>query len=74
MYCSKNYQTQGGDEWVIGGKLTIKDGAEIEGLPSFSPAENQTNSTAEDLETFVTDFNSLLQKLKAAGIMEADSE
>lgn len=72
MYNTKNYQAQGGDEWVIGGKLTVKEGAEIEGLPSFSPAENQADSTAEDINALVTDFNALLQKLKAAGLMKEE--
>lgn len=72
MYNAKNYQVQGGDEWVIGGKLTIKEGAEIEGFPSFSPAENQADSTAEDTSALVTDFNALLQKLKTAGLMKEE--
>ena len=72
MYNAKNYQAQGGDEWVIGGKLTVKEGAEIEGLPSLYPAENQAGSTAEDISALVTDFNLLLQKLKAAGLMKEE--
>lgn len=72
MYNSKNYQTQGGDEWIIGGKLTVKEGAEIEGFSSFSPAENQTDSTAEDISELITDFNSLLQKLRTAGLMKEE--
>ena len=72
MYNAKNYQAQNGDEWVIGGKLTIKEGAEIEGLPSFTPAESQASSTAEEVSTLVSDFNSLLQKLKTAGLMKEE--
>ena len=30
-YQGKNYRAQGGDEWVIGGKLTFLQGAEITG-------------------------------------------
>ena len=37
-------------------------------------AENQADSTAEDTATLVTDFNALLSKLKAAGLMAADEE
>lgn len=70
MYNAKNYQAQGGDEWVIGGKLTVKEGAEIKGLLSFFPAESQADSTAEDINALVTDFNLLLQKLRAAGLMK----
>jgi len=35
-------------------------------------AENQAASTAENLEGLVADFNALLTKLKAAGIMTPD--
>ena len=37
-------------------------------------AENQKDSTAENIEGLVTDFNALLNKLKAAGLMESDTE
>lgn len=74
MYNTKNYQAQNGDEWVIGGKLTIKEGAEILGFPSFSPCENQADSTATTIADLKTDFNSLLEKLIAAGLMKNDSE
>jgi hypothetical protein len=33
---------------------------------------NQSESTAEDIETLLGDFNSLLLKLKASGLMEDD--
>lgn len=36
---------------------------------SFTPAANQANSTATDVTGIVGDFNALLAKLKAAGIM-----
>jgi hypothetical protein len=64
-----NYQTDG--EWVIGGKLTILENATVTGLAT-PKAENQADSTAEDVAGLVTDFNSLLAKLKAAGLMAAD--
>ena len=35
-----------------------------------SPAAAQADSTATDVETLVADFNALLAKLRAAGIME----
>jgi hypothetical protein len=66
---TKNYQTDG--EWVIGGKLTILDGAAITGLTT-PKAAYQANSAAEDVATLVTDFNALLAKLKAAGLMVAE--
>jgi len=72
-YNTKNYIEQGGDKTVIGGTLEIKEGATVTGLPSsFTPLENQAPSTAEDVTSLVADFNALLLKLKAAGLMTAD--
>lgn len=72
-YNTKNYTEQGGDKTVIGGALEIKEGATITGLPSsFTPVENQIKSTAEDITSLVSDFNALLSKLKAAGLMMSD--
>ena len=72
-YSAKNYTEQGGDKTVIGGTLEIKEGATVTGLPSsFTPAENQAASTAEDISSLVADFNALLSKLKTAGLIEAD--
>ena len=68
-YNSKNYQAQGGDEWVVGGKLTIEDGAKLEGFPK---ASNQAESTATTISDLKTDFNAMLEKLKSAGLMESD--
>jgi hypothetical protein len=67
----KNYTEQGGDKTVIGGALEIKEGASVTGL-SFPVATNQANSTASTIAGLVTDFNALLAKLKAAGLMAAD--
>ncbi|KGP76469.1 hypothetical protein JT05_04490 [Desulfosporosinus sp. Tol-M] len=39
---------------------------------AITPAANQADSIAEDTATLVTDFNALLAKLKAAGLMAAD--
>ena len=36
---TKNYATDGGDTWVIGGKLVVEEGAEVEGLGGGSGAE-----------------------------------
>ncbi len=73
MQNAKNYK-KSSDEWVIGGKLTIKEDAEISGLSSFSPCENQASSTATTIADLKTDFNSLLEKLKSAGIMKNENE
>lgn len=43
-------------------------------LPEISVAENQAESTAEDVAGLLADFNALLMKLKAAGLMAADAE
>lgn len=72
-YTTKNYQEQGGDKWVIGGELKILPEAKVTGLPdAFVPAENQPNSTATTIAALRADFNALLDKLKAAGLMAAD--
>ena len=79
-YNAKNYMAQGGDRLVIGGTLEIKEGASVTGLPAAAAdnagmvnlAANQAASTAADIAALVIDFNALLQKLKAAGIMAAD--
>ena len=72
-YNAKNYNEQGGDVTHIGGRLVFEEGASVEGLPSsFTPAENQTDSEATSIATLKEDFNALLAKLKAAGLMAAD--
>jgi hypothetical protein len=68
-YNTKNYTEQGGEKTVIGGTLEIKDGAVVTGLPIL---DNQAASTAATVEDLVTDFNALLTKLKAAGLMISD--
>lgn len=71
MYATKNYITPGGDELVIGGKLTLKEGATLQGFPT---ADNQADSTAGTIAALKEDFNALLAKLKAAGLMSEDEE
>lgn len=68
MSSVKNYTEQGGERTVIGGTLEIMAGGQVVGL--FTPAAFQADSTATTIAGLVTDFNSLLAKLKAAGIME----
>ena len=67
-YNVKNYTEQGGEVTHIGGKLVIDEGGSVEGLQ----AENQADSTATTVVNLKEDFNSLLAKLKAAGLMAAD--
>ncbi|MCI9500539.1 MAG: Head fiber protein [Hungatella sp.] len=74
-YNAKNYTEQGGDVTHIGGKLIFEEGSSVEGLPSsFTPAENQVDSEAATIAALKEDFNSLLGKLKTAGIMTADAD
>lgn len=68
-YNTKNYTEQGGEKTVIGGTLEIKEGAVVTGLPIL---DNQAASVATTVEDLVTDFNALLTKLKAAGLMISD--
>ena len=67
-YNTKNY-SENGDRLIIGGTLEILDGAIINGMPK---AANQAASVATEVADLVTDFNSLLEKLKAANLMEQD--
>lgn len=69
-YNTKNYTEQGGEKTVIGGVLEVKEGATVTGLPVL---ENQPESTADTVEDLVMDFNALLTKLKAAGLMTEDT-
>lgn len=72
MATSKNYRTDGGDTWVIGGRLVIGKDAVVEGLPSATipKMDAQAQSEAADAEGLRKDFNELLEKLKAAGLMK----
>lgn len=67
----KNYKEQGGEKWVVGGELVIRDGGKLLfNNQEFKPATFQTNSTASTIEDLKTDFNLLLEKLKQAGVMD----
>lgn len=69
----KNYTEQGGERTVIGGTLEIAEGGQVIGLPSsFTPASYQADSIATEIAGLVTDFNSLLAKLKTAGLMTSE--
>ena len=39
---TKNYATDGGDTWVIGGKLVVKEDAEVEGLEGSGSSGSYT--------------------------------
>jgi len=69
----KNYTEQGGEKTVIGGELEIAVGGKFTFAGTeLKPAETQADSTASTIEGLVTDFNALLAKLKAAGLMAAE--
>ena len=67
----KNYKEQGGEKWVVGGELVIRDGGKLLfNVQEFKPAIFHADSTATTTEDLKADFNSLLTKLKDAGLME----
>ena len=68
-YNAKNYTEQGGEVTHIGGKLVFDEGASVEGLLC---ADNQAASEATTVAALKEDFNGLLTKMKAAGLMSAD--
>ena len=66
----KNYTEQGGGRWVVSGSLEIAgEGELILGGKAIAPAANQADSTATTIAELKTDFNALLAKLQAAGLM-----
>ena len=69
----KNYTEQGGDKWVVSGTLEVTaDGQiKIDGKP-LTRATIQVNSEATTISALKDDFNVLLAKLKAAGLMISD--
>ena len=71
-----NYFAQGGNELVIGGKLTFLPGATIEGgddlfgqPPSFEPIGYVADSEATTIAALKDDFNALLAALRSCGLM-----
>lgn len=77
-YQTKNYTEAGGERTVINGELEINgkmiagEGAEFEGITPT--CENQEESSATTIAGLKEDFNALLAKMKAAGLMAADTE
>lgn len=65
MYNTKNYTEQGGDITHIGGKLVFDEGAE-------GVIPNQAAATGTSGTDAIAAVNSLLVKLKNAGLMTAD--
>ena len=75
---TKNYFAHGGNELVIGGKLTFLEGAEVENFPcatSGSAASGIVPYVADSEATTVAnlknDYNALLTALRDAGVLSA---
>lgn len=73
-----NYFAQGGNELVIGGKLTFLPGATIEGgddlfgqSSSVEPIGYVADSEATTIAALKDDFNALLAAIRNAGLMES---
>jgi hypothetical protein len=77
MSTARNYHAQGGNHWVIGGKLTFLPGAVIEGgdglfgntNPDIPQVANQPDSDATTVAALRADFNTLLAAFRGAGYM-----
>ena len=66
----KNYTEQGGEKTVIGGTLDVASGGKLSFAGTeLKPAAYQANSEASTIAGLVVDFNSLLAKLIAAGLI-----
>ncbi len=69
----KNYTDQGGDTTVIGGILDIAAGGKLTiAGTQLKPAAAQADSVASTIAGLVVDFNALLAKLRAAGLMSVE--
>jgi hypothetical protein len=70
-YVTKN-RRENGDLEVIEGEVRFQNGGKItyDGV-DFKPTDFQADSTATDVQTLVNDFNALLAKLRAAGLMKS---
>ena len=71
-----NYFAQGGNELVIGGKLTFLPGATIEGgddlfgqSPSVEHIGYVADSEATTIAALKDDYNALLAAIRTAGLM-----
>ena len=70
-YNALNYTEQGGTVTHIGGDLIFEEGAYVEGFPlPFDKVQHQDASTATTVAGLKDDFNDLLMRLIAAGIMD----
>ena len=79
-YNSKNYFAHGGEQLVIGGKLTFLDGAEVENFPGSTngtaasgTAPYVADSEATTVAGLREDYNRLLAALRTAGLMAQEA-
>lgn len=69
----KNYTEQGGEKTVIEGELVIAEsGKLIFNGKELKPATLQEASVATTVAGTVADLNSIIEKLKAAGLMKSE--
>lgn len=78
-YNAKNYTEQGGETTHFGGTVVFDSGCAVQGFPvpaatatalgGVKKAAKQDDSTATTVAALKDDFNALLAKLIAAGIM-----
>ena len=74
---TRNYHAHGGNEWVIGGKLTLLPGAIVEGAEGLfdspdggvQPLFFMADSEATTVAVLREDHNRLLAALREAGLM-----
>ena len=79
---TRNFHAHGGNQWVVGGKLTFLPGATVEGaeglfdLPVSSGIQVAYHppSSAGTVSALREDFNNLLLALQAAGVMARKPE
>ncbi|MBQ3704498.1 MAG: hypothetical protein II885_17355 [Oscillospiraceae bacterium] len=81
---TKNYFAHGGNELVVGGRLTFLDGAEIVNFPKNLLPETGSgdstgaayipDSTATTVAALREDFNTLLNVLRSAGTLKDSPE
>ena len=79
---SRNFHAHGGNEWVVGGKLTFLSGAIVEGaeglfdLPAAGGAQLPYIKTSEatTVAALREDFNRLLAALRVSGLMASEAQ
>mgnify|MGYP007101895890 CR=1 FL=1 len=77
---TRNFFAHGGNELIIGGKLTFLDGAEVENFPGTAngsaasgTAPYVADSEASTIANLKNDFNALLAALRTAGGLASEA-